>query len=104
MDIERELKAALAAEPPDPGFEERVRARLARPAPHAAAPRRSWRVPASLAAAVLAVAFGLHWHLERQRAAEAHQQLVMALAITSGQLNAVQQKLNRSEFPQENAP
>jgi hypothetical protein len=104
MDIEQRLRESLAAREPAADFEDAVmaRLRLARPDAadtHAASrPRRPvWRWTAALAATVMAAAFGLHWHAEQQRAAYNHEQLLLALAITSYELDQVQQKLVRTE-------
>jgi hypothetical protein len=91
MDIEEHLRAALAPREPRPGFDERVMTRLkvGRPAPV----RRSWRIAAALAATLVGAAFALHWQLVQQRERQAGQQLLLALQITSSELNQVQQKL-----------
>jgi hypothetical protein len=62
-------------------------------------PRRRpvWGWTAALAATVFAAAFGLHWHVERQRAAHNQEQLMLALAITSYELDQMQQKLARND-------
>jgi hypothetical protein len=91
MDIERQLRDSLAARDPGAEFDDAVLARLAR-APELPR-RRNWRMPAALAAAVLAAVFGLQWHFEQQRQARAGEQLMLALQITSYQLNQVQRKL-----------
>ena len=100
MDIERQLRESLAARDPGEEFDNAVLARLARPQ---AQPRRSWRVPAALAATVLAVAFGLDRYLAQQREEHAGQQLLLALQITSYQLDQVQRRLVRDDM-QENQP
>jgi hypothetical protein len=100
MDIEQRLRESLAAREPGADFEDAVMARLGQPQRAAAVvPRRRpvWRWTAALAATVFAAAFGLHWHIERQRAAHNHEQLMLALAITSYELDQVQQKLSRSD-------
>lgn len=105
MNIEQRLRESLATREPPADFADAVLARV-RAQPAAASPRRApmWRLPAALAATVLAAAVGLHWHAERQRAAESRDQLLIALAITSYQLDQVQQKLVRTptENTQEN--
>jgi hypothetical protein len=95
MDIEQRLREGLAARDPGPDFEAAVMARLAKQPVQP--PRRGfgWRVPAALAATVFAVGFGLHWYIEQQRAAQARAQLLLALQITSYELNEVQRKLVR---------
>ena len=93
MDVEQRLRAGLTAREPGPDFESAVMTRLAQQ--HAQPPRRhrAWRVPAALAATLLAATFGLHWHFENQRGAQAHQQLLLALQITSFELNQLQHRL-----------
>ncbi|MEJ0099710.1 MAG: hypothetical protein WDO12_08235 [Pseudomonadota bacterium] len=96
MDIEQRLRGSLAARDPGMEFDDAVIARLTRK--QGMPPRRStWRVPAALAATVVAAAFGLHWYVVQQREAHAHAQLVMALQITSYELDQVQQKLVRND-------
>lgn len=100
MDIEQRLRESLAAREPDSDFEEAVMARLGQaPRFGTTRPRRRpvWHWTAALAATVFAAAFGLHWHVERQRAAHNHEQLMLALAITSYELDQVQQKLTRND-------
>jgi hypothetical protein len=95
MDIERQLRDSLAARDPGAAFDDAVLARLA----HAPTQSRHryWRVPAALAATVLVAAFGLNWYLTQQRQARAGEQLMLALQITSYQLNQVQRKLARTD-------
>src|SRR5262245_36143360 len=100
MDIERQLRESLAARDPGAAFDDAVIARLARPR---AQPRRAWGVPAAVAGRVLAATFGLQWHFERQREARAGEQLLLALQITSYQLDQVQRRLARDDR-QENRP
>ncbi len=92
MDLERQLRDSLAASEPGAQFESAVMARLS--ARQAASHRRSaWRVPVALAASLVAAAFGLHWYVVQQREAHAHQKLMLAMQITSYELNQVQRKL-----------
>lgn len=95
MDIEDQLRAALAPREPRPGFDQRVMTRLkvGRPAPA----RRGWRIATTLAATLAAAAFALHWQVEQQRQRRAGEQLQLALQITSFELNQVQQKLVRPD-------
>ncbi len=99
MDIEQRLRGSLAARDPGTAFDDAVMARLARQqAVVAVQPRRrAWRVPAALAATVFAAAFGLHWHNVQQREVHAREQLLLALQITSYELNQVQRRLVRTE-------
>jgi hypothetical protein len=104
MDIEDRLRESLAAREPDQDFDARVMARITAGAASAATTKQrrfTWRVPAALAATVFAAAFGLHWYSVQQREAHARDQLLLALQITSFELNQVQQKLVRTEI-QEN--
>jgi hypothetical protein len=102
MDIEQRLRESLAVREPGMEFEDAVMARIVQ-AQRAGAPapvlrrRPVWRWTAALAATVFAAAFGLHWHAERQRAAHNQEQLLLALAITSHELDQVQQKLTRND-------
>lgn len=102
MDIEQRLRDSLAPRAAPPDFESAVMARVrdttvsSTAAVPAARRGLHWRIPAALAATVLAAASGLHWYAEQQRAAQAGEQLRLALAITSDQLSQVQQKLTRA--------
>jgi hypothetical protein len=99
MDIERQLRDSLAARDPGTQFDDAVLARLAptRQRP----PRRTWRVPAALAATLLVAAIGVNWQLTQQRQARAGEQLMLALQITSYELNQVQRKLARTELKED---
>jgi hypothetical protein len=100
MELEQRLRQSLAAREAPAGFEAAVLARVAQRPGSAALPDRrglAWRWPAALAATVLAAAFGLHWYAEQQRASRNHEQLLLALAITSHALDEVQQKLIRTD-------
>src|SRR5689334_14177560 len=98
MDIEQRLRGSLAARDPGASFDDAVMARLAQQKVAAVQPRRrDWRVPAALAATVFAAAFGLHWYSVQQREARVREQLVLALQITSFELNEVQRRLVRTE-------
>jgi hypothetical protein len=93
MTLERKLHEALRPVDPGADFTAAVLARVqqARPVP------RRWRIPVALAASLLVAFAGLallQQQQQRQQALEARQQLLLALAITSEQLNHVQQKLS----------
>jgi hypothetical protein len=92
MDLERRLRDSLAAREPGADFESAVMARLAQrqSAPHR---RVGWPLSAALAATVFAAVFGLNLYVAQQREAHAHQQLMLAMQITSYELNQVQRKL-----------
>lgn len=97
--LERRLRASLAAREPPADFTDAVMARVrqaeaARTTATRSA-RTTWRFAGAIAATVLATAVGLHWHAERQQAAQSRDQLLLALAITSNKLGQVQQKLLR---------
>jgi hypothetical protein len=98
MDIEKELAAALRAQDPGAAFTATVLQRVEQ-ASVPAKPHRTWRVPASLAAGVLLVlssALLIERQVEQHRIAVAGDELAMALAITSQQLNDVQRMLSRN--------
>lgn len=101
MDTEQRLRESLAAREPPAGFEDAVlaRVRAVQPVVPAARRRPAWRWPAALAATVLAAAVGLQWYESRQHAEQSYEQLVLALAITSNELNQVQQRLVRPASP-----
>jgi hypothetical protein len=99
MDIEQRLRESLAAREAPANFEDAVLARLGQqPVVATTPPRRNtvWRWPAALAATVVAATFGLHWFIQQQ-ATRNHEQLMLALAITSYELDQVQQKLTRDD-------
>lgn len=99
-EFEAQLRATLKRCPAPDGFAERVLAKSAAP-PAAMMQRRSpWRVPVSIAAAVL-MSFGAigAWRqheAEQRRAEDAKRQLLLALEITSEKLAVVNQVLDRS--------
>jgi hypothetical protein len=97
MDIEKELAASLRAQDPGAAFTAAVLQRVEQP-PVVARRRSPWRVPASLAAGLLLVSGALlvERQVQQRRLAAAGDELALALAITSAQLNDVQQKLSRN--------
>jgi negative regulator of sigma E activity len=100
MDIEKELAAALRAQDPGPDFTAAVNAQLKRPVAKMVRPIMRWRLPVTLAASVLLAVVGANLvqrELEQQRLLAASEQLNMALAIASAQLNYVQQKINLND-------
>lgn len=100
MDIEQRLRESLAPRVAPPDLEAAVLARLSGAAPATrVSPRRAsaWRVPAALAATVLATAIGLNWHMEQQRLRHDRTQLALALEITSSTLNEVLRRLSSTE-------
>jgi anti-sigma-K factor RskA len=93
MDLEQQLRASLAAREPGADFESALMTRLAHRQTAALRRHVGWRLSAALAATVFAAAFGLNLYVAQQRQAHAHQQLLLALQITSYELNQVQHKL-----------
>ena len=101
MDLERQLRESLAARDPGADFEARVMTQLARQRSATPGRLRRWRLPAALAASIFAAAFGLQWHAARQREARAHEQVLLAMQITSFELNQLQRKLTDREMQEE---
>jgi hypothetical protein len=100
MDLEQRLRDSLAAREAPPDFESTVMARVQRMKQGSARARRlafAWQAPAAIAATVFAAAVGIHWYGEQQRLAHDREQLMLALAITSHELNQVQQRLLRTD-------
>jgi hypothetical protein len=102
MTLEQQLREALRARDPGEDFTRRVLARVqpGRQLVTTNAPqsRRRWQVPVALAATLLAALIGLQQlqqYRERERAAQAGAQLLLALQITSHELNEVQRRLSR---------
>jgi hypothetical protein len=96
MDIENQLEAALRVQDPGPAFTQAVLARVnARVVPVHGAGR--WRLPLSLAASVVLACLGallVKQDMQQQRVAQTREQLLLALAITSAELNDIHQKLS----------
>lgn len=98
MNLDDELRRALAREPAPPGFAGEVLARSRSPRPRILP---FWKRPVTLAvAAVLALAAvvpsAVHEYRRRQRAIEARDQLLLALSITRVQLEQVRTKIQRN--------
>lgn len=97
MDLENKLRAALQPQDPGPDFVASVMARVqaqpeaARPAP--AGRLHAWRMPLAMAATLAVLAVGVNWHLGQRRAERAGAELMLALQITSYELNQLQRKL-----------
>jgi hypothetical protein len=90
MNLEDELRAALARREPPPGFAERVLAR-ARPAARA---RRMYSVAAWAVAAGLLVAAGLQYERHR-RGEHAKEQVLLALRVAGQELHAAREKVRQ---------
>jgi hypothetical protein len=93
VNLENELREALRRESAPEGFAARLLART-RPAPW-------WRRPATLALAAgvtlaALVPSAVYEYRQRQRAMEAGNQLMTALAITRVQLQRTKEKISRS--------
>ena len=99
-ELERALRAALRPEEPDERFADRLLARLAPAAPAAAAVRyarlRRW-VPVAMAACLLASVGLGYQRVQQQRARTARSELLWALNVTSGYVNAVRGMVIREE-------
>jgi len=80
--LEEELTQALARKEPSPGFESRVRARLAR--------RPQW-LPI---AAALLMLVGASEAWQQYRGYQAKEQVMAAMRIAGGKLNRVQAKIS----------
>ena len=92
--FENELRGALRREPAPADFARRLKSRL---------PIPIWRRPVTLAlAAGLLLAASVppaaieYRHRQQERALEARRQLIVALRITSVQLNKAKEKVQRS--------
>jgi hypothetical protein len=96
MNLEQQLREALRPRDPGEDFTAAVMARL--PGKLPARRRAIW--PFALAASLLLAFIGTQQYLQhrqRERAFAAHLQLEQALAITSTELQQVQQRLNPGE-------
>jgi hypothetical protein len=104
MNLEQQLRDALRQRDPGEDFTAAVMARLARdaaaPVPREQPAQRRGYWPVALAASVLLAGIATQQflqHRQRERAFAAHVQLEQALAITSAQLQHVQQRLGPDE-------
>lgn len=95
MDFESQLRAALAKRDPGTDFTGRVLAAAKERELRNGSGWRTWA--AGLAAASLLIGgiglADLEQYRQRERAAEAHAQLVQALQITSAKLNQIEKKV-----------
>jgi hypothetical protein len=97
MNLDQELRRALARKSPPPGFDDRVLRRLAS-GERGMVPvaRRRWqRVVLPIAASVL-LAFGWHYHARQQQLADAERaarEVTYALQITGEKLTGLQIKV-----------
>jgi hypothetical protein len=97
MTLEQKLGEALRPVDPGPDFTAAVLARVQRAQDQGHRRRSRWQVPVALAASLLVAFAGLallQQQRDREAALQARQQLLLALSITSEQLNHVQQKLS----------
>lgn len=99
--LEDDLRAALRPVEPPEGFEQRVLARLDESGGNRRGPARTfsaWAAAAGLAfASVAGIAVYNHQQqeaLQRQRALDARDQLILALQITGKKLDAVRAQIN----------
>jgi hypothetical protein len=104
MNLEQQLREALRPRDPGEDFTAAVMARLAGdaavPVPREPPARRRGYWPHALAASLLLAFIGTQQflqHRQRERAFTAHLQLEQALAITSAELQQVQQRLSPTE-------
>ena len=92
MELEHELKAALARKEPDPGFANQVMDAVRREKQISRSERRPWRALAA-AATLIAVLGGVAAQQAAQRRAEgerAQEEVLLALRITSEKLRTAQ--------------
>jgi hypothetical protein len=96
-DLEQDLRQALRAVNPSPEFTNRLLAGITTQRRAATSIRRLWPRQTVAAASVL-VALGLGWgayhHQQRERALQAHVELIKALAITSRSLDRAYQAVH----------
>lgn len=104
MNLEQQLREALRPSDPGEDFTAAVMARIPidaiAAAPRKGLARRRGYWPFALAASVLLAFIGTQQflqHRQRERAFAAHVQLEQALAITSAELQQLQQRLNPIE-------
>ena len=99
-DLEQQLRHALRREDPQPGFTQRVMARIEGEKTR----RRPWRstwLPAALAASTILGAIVVHAWQERhdRQGAEARQQLIDALRVTGEKLDLAYRVVNTQSPP-----
>jgi hypothetical protein len=96
-DLEQDLRQALRPVDPTPEFTNKLLARMAAEQRPVASSRRPWLRQMAVAASVL-LALGLSWrgyeHQQRERALQAHADLLRALAITSRSLDHAYQTVH----------
>jgi thiamine monophosphate synthase len=97
-EFEDQLRESLRRVEPPAGLEQRIVARVeARTQARSRFARRRWlAVAASVALAVSAGGYGLHWRQEQMRerqAEEARQKLILALRVTTQQVSRVEEQL-----------
>jgi hypothetical protein len=89
-DLEQDLRQALRPVNPSPEFTSKLLVTLATERRATASTRHPWLRPMAMAASIL-LALGLGWgtyqHQQRERAFQAHAELLKALAITNRSLD-----------------
>lgn len=88
MDLDRELRRALARKSPAPGFAGRVLNRIEREQAPGWRNRRSLSAAASLALVAILGAWGMHRHAQGERARE---QVLLAMRIAGTKVHAAQE-------------
>jgi negative regulator of sigma E activity len=95
QDLEQDLREALRPVEPAPEFTNRLLAKIATARRGAASNRRPWlRQMAVAASLVLALGLGWRTYQQRERALQAHAELLKALAITSRSLDHAYQAVH----------
>ena len=95
-DLERDLRQALRPVEPRPEFANRLLAAVLTERRATSVPRRSWLRPSAAAASVvlaISLSWGAYQHQQRERALQAHTELLKALAITDRSLDRAYQAL-----------
>ena len=94
-DLEQDLRHALRPVDPTPEFTNKLLANIAAERCRAASNKRPWLRQLAVAASVL-LALGLGWrtYQQRERALQAHAELLKALAITSRSLDHAYQAVH----------
>ncbi|MCX6621111.1 MAG: hypothetical protein NTY38_08525 [Acidobacteria bacterium] len=91
--FEDELRNALKPVEPPPGFAERVMARV-----EARRTRPRYRWAAIAAVLLLTAGLGYRQHVQRQRALEAKEQLMLGLRIAGSRLREIRSQILREDL------